>query len=131
MFSATELFFGGIEGIRSCFHVLRLRAHFRRYRGRRVSITFFALPNSFSTVPRTSGLVCMFYALKIFFDGTRSPGLVLFGTEGVRSSFNVLHSWSHFPLFQGRSVPFLCFTLPNSFSAVPWASGLDFKFCTP
>jgi hypothetical protein len=52
--------FGDTEGVRSCFHVLRSRTHFRRYQGRLVTFSCFARPDSFSTVPRASGLVFMF-----------------------------------------------------------------------
>jgi hypothetical protein len=34
MFCAHRLIFGGIEGVGSRFHVLHVRTHFRRYRGR-------------------------------------------------------------------------------------------------
>jgi hypothetical protein len=68
--------FGGAEGVRSHFHVLRSRTRFRRYRGRRVPLSCFALPDSFSTesravscfalpntfsaVPTMSGLIFVF-----------------------------------------------------------------------
>jgi hypothetical protein len=43
MFGAPELFFSGTDGVRSYFHVLRPRTRFRRYRGRRVPFSCFAL----------------------------------------------------------------------------------------
>jgi hypothetical protein len=60
MFCVPGLIFGGAEVIGSHFHVLPSRAHFRRYRGRRVSISYFAPLDSFSAVPRASGPVFMF-----------------------------------------------------------------------
>jgi hypothetical protein len=50
IFSAPGLFFGGTVGVGSRFHVLRVRTHFRRYRGRRVLFSRFALLDSFSAV---------------------------------------------------------------------------------
>jgi hypothetical protein len=47
------LIFGDIEGVRSGFHVLRTRTHlharthFRQYRGRRVSFSYFAFSDMF------------------------------------------------------------------------------------
>jgi hypothetical protein len=46
-FCVLRLIFGGTEGIESRFHVLRSLAHSRRYEGRRVMISSFALPDSF------------------------------------------------------------------------------------
>jgi hypothetical protein len=43
MFNAPELFFGGTEGVGSRFRVLRSRTCFRRYRGRPVPFSCFAL----------------------------------------------------------------------------------------
>jgi hypothetical protein len=96
-----EHIFGITVGVWSNFHVLRSRTHFRRhrgrrvqfscfgartrfrrYRGRRVPFSCFALSDSFSAVPRASGPVFIFCA----------PGLVLGGTEDVRSLFEVLNS---------------------------------------
>jgi hypothetical protein len=62
MFCAPRLIFGGIVGVRSRFHVFRVRNHFRRYRGRRVPLSSFALPNSFSAVPGASVPVFMLCA---------------------------------------------------------------------
>jgi hypothetical protein len=47
IFCAPKLIFGDIVGVRFLFHVLRSWTHFRRYRGRRVPFSCFALPDSF------------------------------------------------------------------------------------
>jgi hypothetical protein len=86
MFCATGLFFGGNEGVESRFHVLLSQTHFRRYRGRRVPFSCFALPDTFLGVTRASGPVFMFCA----------PGLLFGGTEGVRSRFHVLRARTRF-----------------------------------
>jgi hypothetical protein len=109
IFCTPGLVFGGAECVGSHFHVLRARTRFRRYRGPRVPISCFALPDSFSTVPRASDLVFMFYA----------PGLIFDGTEGIRSRFYVLRSQTRCRRCRVRRVSFSCFVLPNSFSAVP------------
>jgi hypothetical protein len=121
MFCALGLVFGGIEGVRSLFHVFRSQTHFRRYRGRRVHFSCFALPNTFSAVPSSSGPAFLFCA----------PGLVFGDSRGVRSLFHVLHSRTHVRRYQGRRVPFSCNALPVSFPAVPRASGPVFKICAP
>jgi hypothetical protein len=79
IFCTSKLVFGGSEGIKCSFHVLRSRTCFRRYRGRRVQFSYCALPNSFSSVPSASSPVFMFFA----------PRLVFCETEDVRSSFHV------------------------------------------
>jgi hypothetical protein len=127
MFCAPELFFGCTEGVGSPFHVLRSRTRFLRYRRRRVPFSFFALPDSFSAVLRVSGPVLMFCA----------PGLIFGCNEGVGSRFNVLcsrcfhvlRSRTRFRRCRVRRVPFSCFALPDSCSAVPRALGPIFKFC--
>jgi hypothetical protein len=43
MFCAPGLVFGSTEGVGSRFHILRSRTRFRRYRGRRVPFSCFAL----------------------------------------------------------------------------------------
>jgi hypothetical protein len=121
MFCSPGLVFGGTEVVWSRFHVLRARTRFRRFRGRRVPFSCFELPDSFSAVPRASCPVFMFCA----------PGLVLGGIEGVGSRFHVLRARTHYRRNRGRLLPFSCFALPESFSAVPRASGLVFKFCAP
>jgi hypothetical protein len=119
MFCAPELIFGGTVGVESLFHVLRSQTHFRQYRGRRVSFSCFALPYSFSAVPRASCPVFMFCA----------PGLVFDDRGGVGSCFSCFASRTHFRRYRGRWVPFSYFALLNSFSAVPSASGSVFIFC--
>jgi hypothetical protein len=119
MFCAPELVFGGTVGVRSCFHVLRSETRFRRCRVRLVPFSCFALPDSFSTVPRASDPVFMFCAPEIIFDGT----------DGVGSNFHVLRARTRFKQYRGRRVPFSCIARPNSFLAVPWASGPVFMFC--
>jgi hypothetical protein len=121
MFCAHGLVFGDTEGVGSLFHVLRARTSFRRYRGYRVSFSCLALPDSFPAVPRASGLVFMFCA----------PGLVFDGIEGVGSRFHVLRSRNRFRRYQGCRFPFSCFTRPDSFPALPRASGPVFIFCAP
>jgi hypothetical protein len=54
MFCAPGLVFGGNEGVRSRFHVLRALTRFLQYRGRRVPFSCFARPHSFYAVPRAS-----------------------------------------------------------------------------
>jgi hypothetical protein len=121
MFCAPGLVFDGTKGIRSRFYVLRARTHFRLYRVRRVLFSCFALPDSFSAVPRASGPVSMFCV----------PRLVFCGTEGDGSRFHVLFSRTHFRRYRGRRVPFSCFASPESYSAVLRVSGPVFMFCAP
>jgi hypothetical protein len=141
MFAAPGLIFGGTEGVGSRFHVLRSRTQFRRYRVRRVPVFLFCspvmvfdgaegfgfrihvlrAPDSFSAVPSASGPIFMFCATGLVFDGT----------EEVGSRFHVLRSWTHFRRYRGRRVPFSCFALSESFSAVPRSSGPIFMFCVP
>jgi hypothetical protein len=121
MFGALEYNFGGTVGVGFLFHVLRCRTSFRRYRGRWVLLSYFALADSFSAVPRASGAVFMFYAPKLFFGGT----------VGVESLFHVLRSRNRFRWYRRRLVPFSCFPLPASFSTVPGASRPVFMFCAP
>jgi hypothetical protein len=101
--------FSAVRGCRSRFHVLRSRTRFRRYRELRVPFSCFALPDSFSIIPRVSAPVFMFCG----------PGLIFGGSEGVGSRFSRC---------QGRWVPFSCFALLDSFSAVPRASAPVFMF---
>jgi hypothetical protein len=58
-----------------------------------------------------------------------APGLIFCGTEGVASCFHVLSALTRFRRYRGRRDPFSCFTRPDSFSAVPRASGPVFMFC--
>jgi hypothetical protein len=121
MFCAPGLAFGGTEGVRSLFHVLPSRTSFRRYRGRPVPFSRFALPDSFSAEPRASVPVLMFCA----------PGLIFGGTEGVGSRFHVLRARTLYRRYRGRRILFSCFAFPDSFSAVPRVSAPFFKFCAP
>jgi hypothetical protein len=109
----------GTKGVGSRFHVLRVRTHFRRKRGCLVLFSCFALPESFPTVPRESGPVFKLCA----------PGLIFGGTVGIGFRFHVLRSRTCFRRYRGRRVPFSCFVLPDSFLAVPSASGPVFMFC--
>jgi hypothetical protein len=118
MFCTQGLVFGGAECVGSRFHVLRSRNHFQRYRGRRVPFACFVLPDLFSAVPRASGPVFMFCA----------KGIVFGGTEGVGTLFHVLRSRTHFVRYRERRVPYSCFALQESFSAVLSASGSVFMF---
>jgi hypothetical protein len=86
IFCTFRLVFGGTEDIGSSFHVLRYRSRFRRYRGRGVQFSCFALSNSFWTVPKASGPIFMFFVLWLILDDTKSVG----------SNFRILHSITHF-----------------------------------
>jgi hypothetical protein len=121
MFCAHRLVFGGTEGVESRFQVLCFRTRFRRHRGRRVSFSCFALPYSFSAVPRASLPIFMFFA----------PGHIFGGTKGVGSRFHILRARTHFRRYRGRQIPFFCFALSDSFSTVPWALGPAFIFLHP
>jgi hypothetical protein len=121
LFCTSGLDFGGTEGVRSCFHVLRARTLFRRNRRRLVPLLCFALPDMFSAVWRASGLVFMFCA----------PELIFGDNEGVMSRFYVLHARTHFRRYRGRRVPLSSFALPDSFSMIPRASGPIFMCCAP
>jgi hypothetical protein len=121
LFCVPGLIFGGTKGVGSRFHVLRARTHFRQCRWRQVLFSCFTRPNSFSVVPRASGLVFMFCP----------PRLVFNGSEGVGSHFQVLRARNNFRRYRGRRVLFSCFALPDSFSAVPRLSGPVFMFCAP
>jgi hypothetical protein len=80
MFCAPVLVCRGTEGVRSRFHVLSSRTHFRQYRGRRLPFSWFVLPDTFSVVPRASDL--------IFSD-----------TECIGSRFHVLRARTRFRRF--------------------------------
>jgi hypothetical protein len=62
---------------------------------------------------------------------SRPPGPIFGGTEGFESRFLVLRSRTRFRRYRQRPVPFSCFALPNSFSAVLRASSPAFMFCAP
>jgi hypothetical protein len=121
MFCASGLIFGDNESVRYRFHVLRFRARFRKCRVRRIPFSCFALPDSFSAVPRASGHVFLFYA----------PRLIFGSIDGVGSHFHVLPARTRFRRYRGRRVPFSCLALPDLFSKVPRASGPVFMFCAP
>jgi hypothetical protein len=104
MFCAPRLVFEGTKDVGSRLLVLCSRTNFRRYRVRRVSFSFFALPDSFH---------------------------VLGCTEGVRSHFHVLLFRTHLRQYLGRRTPFSCFTFWDSFSTVPRTSGPVYIFCAP
>jgi hypothetical protein len=140
MFCAPGLIFGGIEGVGSRFHVLRARNHFRRYRGHQVPFSCFALPDSFSAVLRASGPVFTFRAAGLIFSGTRGvgchflalrPELIFGGIVSVGSRFHVLRSRTSFRRYRWCRVRLSRFVLPESFSALPRASGPVFMFCAP
>jgi hypothetical protein len=121
MFCYPGLVFDGSEGVMSCFHILRSRTRFGRCRGRRVPFSSFALPDSFSAVPRATGTIFIFCA----------PERIFGVTVGVDSRFHVLRFRTHFRRFRGRRVSFSCFAYPHSLSAEPRASGPLFMFCAP
>jgi hypothetical protein len=60
-----------------------------------------------------------------------APKFIFSGTEGTGSRFNVLRSRTHFHRYRGPRVPYSCFSLPDSFSKVPRATGPVFMFCDP
>jgi hypothetical protein len=157
MFCVPKLIFGDTEGVISRFQVLLFRNRFR-YRGRRILFSCFALPDSVSAVPRAPTPVFKFFAPRLVFGGidgvgphfhvlrshTRfstvlrasgpffmfsAPRLIIGGTKGFGYHFHVLRSRTHFRRDRERRVPFSCFVLLDSFSAIPRASGAVFKFC--
>jgi hypothetical protein len=113
MFCGVGLILIDIEGLESRIHVFRSRTRFRRSRRRWFPFSYFALPSSFSAVPRASGPVFLFGA----------PGLIFDGFEGVGSSFHASRSRTRFQRYRRCRIPFSCFALPCSFSVVPKASG--------
>jgi hypothetical protein len=104
MFCTHELVFGGSEGVRSRFHALRSE-------------------DTLSAVPRASDLVCMFCAPKLV--------CMFCAPKLVCPHFHVLRSLTRFLCCGGRWVPFSCFLLSDSFSAVLKVSHLVFMFCAP
>jgi hypothetical protein len=140
MFYATELIFDDTKGVGSRFHVLSARTRIRRCEGRRAPFSYFALPDSFSAVPRASGLVFMFCVHILDFDGSEGvashfhvlrPRTRFRRYRGIGSRFHVLRSRPRFRLFRGRRISFSYFASPYAFSAVARASGLVFMFCVP
>jgi hypothetical protein len=125
--------------VRSRFHILRVRTHFRRYRVRPIPFSCFPLSDMFSVVSRASGPFFKFCTPELVFDvtvGVRSSFHVLRSRTSirryrVRSLFHVLRVQTHFRLYRGHRVPFSCFASSCLFSAVPRASGPIFIFCAP
>jgi hypothetical protein len=114
IFYAPRLVFGGSEGVRFLFHVLR-------YRGCRVPFSSFALTDSFSSVPRESVPVFMFCA----------HGLVLSGTEDVGSRFQILRSMTHFRRYRLKRGPVYMSCAPGLIFYGNEASGPVFIFYAP
>jgi hypothetical protein len=97
IFCASGLVFDCTEGVGSRFHVWRSRTHFGLYRWRRALFSCFALPDSFSTLPRVLGSLFMFGSRRLILDGIEGVGshfhvliseLIWGGTEGVKSYFH-------------------------------------------
>jgi hypothetical protein len=108
-------------GVGFRLHVLRALTHFRRYRGRQIPFSCFPHPDMFLAVPMASGPFFMFCASELVFNGI----------EGVGSCFHVLRSRNRFRRCRVRRVPFSCFALSDTFSAVTRASGPVFLFRAP
>jgi hypothetical protein len=121
MFCAAGYVFGDTVGVNSRFHVLHGRTHFQRYRGRRVQFSCFARLDSFSAVRRASEPGFIFCAHELVFGGT----------DIVGARFHIFSSRTRFWRYRGRQLPLTCFAPPDSFSAVPRASGLVFMFSSP
>jgi hypothetical protein len=140
MFCAPGIVFSGTEGVRFRFHDLRAQASFRRYRWCRVLFSYFARPNSFSAVPRSSGPVFTFCAPSLIFGGTGAScsfflssvlGLIFGGSEGVGSRLHVLRAPTRLRRFRSCLVPFSCFARPGTSSTVLRASNAVIMFCSP
>jgi hypothetical protein len=58
-------------------------------------------------------------------------GLIFEGTEGVGFRFQVLRSRTRYQWYRGHQGFFSCFTIPNSFWALPRPPGPVFMFCAP
>jgi hypothetical protein len=157
IFCILVLVFGGTEGVGSRFHVLRSQTRYQRYRGHRVSFSCFARSDSISAVPRASVSFSCLARPDSFSEVSRASGLVFLfcasglifnGPEGVRSRYHVLRfqtrlrrnrgrrvpfssfrSRTHYRRCGGRRVPFSCFALPDSFAKVSRASCSVFMFC--
>jgi hypothetical protein len=159
MFCALGFIFGGTKGVGSRFHILRAQTSYRLNQGLWLPFSCFALPESFSAVPRASGPVFMFCAPGLIFGDTEgvgcrfqvlcpdsfsaiqrasgpvfkfcAHGIVFGGTEGVVSCFHVLRARTRFRRYRGRRLPFSCFARPDSFSTVPWRQHLFSCFALP
>jgi hypothetical protein len=114
MFFVLTLIFGDTKGAGSRFQASRSRARFRRYGWCWVSISCFALPDSFSAVPSASKPVSCFQPCRV--------RRVLFICFVRPNSFSAV---------RGRQVLFSCFVRRNSFSAAPRVSAPIFMFCAP
>jgi hypothetical protein len=97
IFCAPGHVFGGTDGVESRFQVLCSQTHFRRYRGRRVSFSYFALLDPFSAETMASGPV---------------------SCSALLDPFSAVPTASVFT----RRVLFSCFVLLDPFSVVPMAS---------
>jgi hypothetical protein len=100
----------------------------------RVPFSYFALPYSFSAVPGGRQVPFSCFALLVSFSAVLrawGPGIIFGGDDCVGSHFHVLRSRTHFRWCRVCRVPFLCFALPESFSAEPGASSPFFMFCAP
>jgi hypothetical protein len=135
MFCAPELVSGCTEGVGSRFHFLAPPNSFSSG-----PVFKVGAPGLVSTLPRASGPVFMFRVLGLIFGG--SEGAVSYfhllrsrtrfrRYRERRSHFHVLPARTRFRRYQGCRVPFLCFALADSFSAVPWAPGPVFMFSAP
>jgi hypothetical protein len=105
MFCTSRPVFGGIEGARSTFRVLRAWTHFHRYRGCPVQFSYFALLDSCLDVLRALGPVFIFALQESFWAEPRTPcalsmfcapSLFLGGTEGAGCTFHVFRYQTHF-----------------------------------
>jgi hypothetical protein len=96
-FARTDSFFGGTEGVRCCFLVLRTPDSFSAVSTASIPVFMFL------AVRRSSGPVFLFCALGHFFGGT----------EGIGSYFHVSPAGTRFQRNQGRRLPFSCFFVPG------------------
>jgi hypothetical protein len=120
MFCALGLVWGGNVGAGYRFHVLLSRTYLGRYQGRRVPISWFALPDSISAEPRAPVPIFMFCAARIVWGGI----------EGVRSCFQVLRSHIFFSCTEGvRSLFQVCTS--QLVLGVTRVSGPVFMLCSP
>jgi hypothetical protein len=160
MFCPPGHVFDITEGVGFRLHILRFRTRFRRYRGRRVPFSYFALPDSFWAVPRASCPIFQvlrsqthfgryrwhrvpfscFALPNSFFTKLRASGpvfmfcapeAVLGGTDGVGSRFHVLCSLTRIGRYRGHRVQFSCFALPDTFWALPRTSSPTVMYCVP
>jgi hypothetical protein len=140
MFCAPGPVFGSTEGVGSRFNFLRVRTHFRQYRGRRVPFSCFSRLYSFSAETRALCIILMFCAPESFLAVPRAscpvfkvcaPGLIFGGTASIGSHFHVLRARTRFRRKRGCQVPFKCFALLKSYPVVLRASCPVFKFCAP